>query len=112
MGSVLHEGRHGGDIARGTLTGKTYGVQDEVSSYRAEYSWDGAFKYPTFVDYSNKDNYSKLGGDWKTITNINQITPNVINNIVKNPGLLQEALYPPKDDRGNLIIPMVQWNNN
>ena len=28
MGSILHESRHGGDIARGTLNGRTYGVRE------------------------------------------------------------------------------------
>ena len=41
MGSKLHEGRPGGDVARGTLqfnnTGG-YGVSHEISAYRAQYS--------------------------------------------------------------------------
>ncbi len=86
MGLVLHENRHGGDIARGTLTKKTYGVQDEVSAYKAQYSWDGKLDYQA-ADYYTK-NPSMGNGINPTnsvpvtsITDINSVTPAVINNM-------------------------------
>ena len=48
MGSKLHESRHGGQNARGELDAKTkanYGVEDEVSAYKAQYSWSGSLEY-------------------------------------------------------------------
>jgi len=48
METKLHETRHGGQNARGEInisTGKGYGVSDEVSAYRAQYSWSGNLPY-------------------------------------------------------------------
>ena len=56
MGSKLHESRHGGDVARGTLTNDNYGVHHEVSAYRAQYSWSGSFSYIPFTDFDDKNN--------------------------------------------------------
>jgi hypothetical protein len=47
QGTQIHEGRHGGDIARGNLnidnnsSGYNYGVSHEVGAYRAQYAFDG-----------------------------------------------------------------------
>ena len=48
MGSVLHESRHGGDVARGDLKYENYGVSHEVSAYKAQYAWDGILKFHDF----------------------------------------------------------------
>ena len=110
MGSKLHEGRHGGDIARGTLNTRTYGVQDEISAYRAQYSWSGKFEYIPYTDFSIQANLMKLTGGTQnfkvTLTNINKITPGLINNLVDKPGLMQVKIYPPQG------ISINQWNNN
>ena len=60
MGSTLHEGRHGGKNARGEYniaTGAGYGVADEVSSYRAQYSWKGTL---TFMDLNANPTTAQL----------------------------------------------------
>jgi hypothetical protein len=88
MGLTVHENRHGGDIARGTLTGHTYGVQDEVSAYRAQFAYDGSYSYGP-ADYlknnpSKRSEFIERGESvipQTAITNINQITPDVVNNM-------------------------------
>jgi len=109
-GSNLHEGRHGGDISRGTLTNSTYGVQDEISAYKAQYSFDGKFSYVPFTDFSNQANIMKLTGGIQsfqiTLTNINQFTPGVVNSMVDKAGLMQVPIYPPTG------VSIEQWNNN
>jgi len=109
-GNSVHESRHGGDIARGTLTGSTYGVQDEVSAYKAQYSFDGKLNYVPYTDFSNQSNLIKLAGGIQnfqvTLTNINQITPGVVNSMVDKPGLMQVPIYPTPG------ISTEQWNNN
>jgi hypothetical protein len=111
MGNKIHESRHGGDISRGSLTNTTYGVQDEVSAYKAQYSFDGKLDYIPYTNFDNLANLLQLasGGlqSFKTtITNINQITPGVVNGMVDKPGLMQISIYPPPG------VPVSQWNNN
>ncbi|WP_185150078.1 hypothetical protein, partial [Empedobacter brevis] len=85
-----------------------YGVADEVSAYRAQYSWDGNLKY---ID-SNKNptqpeiiNSMQTGANpWQnTINNINQINSNFVNSLV-DPGFI--PIYPPSS------IPLNIWNSN
>lgn len=48
MESKIHESRHGGQHARGELnivTNTKYGIMDEVSAYRAQYSWNKKLEY-------------------------------------------------------------------
>ncbi len=114
MGNQIHETRHGGQNARGELdvtTGAGYGVADEVSAYRAQYSWSGKLQYIPFTDFSNGNNMMQMltqgiQGFIQNITNINQITPNFVNSLVDNPGLSQILIYPP------LGIPLNIWNSN
>ena len=49
-GTLIHESRHGGDIARGTLAKdkSNYGVSHEISAYRAQYAFEG------YIDYRPK----------------------------------------------------------
>jgi RHS repeat-associated protein len=116
MGSQLHETRHAGQTARGEL-GSNYGVADEVSAYRAQYSWNGKLNYTPFTDFNNQANLTRLmtqgmSGFKRSITNINQITPTIVNSMVDKPGLNQIFIYPPKDASGNLLIPLNIWNSN
>lgn len=110
MGSTLHEQRHGGQIARGELTQSTYGVQEEIGAYRAQYAWDGKLSYYPQIDLSNQANLIKLLGGIEqfkiTLNNINQITSGAINTMVDKPGLNQKLVYPPAG------ISIQQFNNN
>jgi len=121
FGSVIHEARHGGDVARGNLTNSSYGVKDEVSAYRAQYSWNGTLNYRA-ADYLNKN--PMLAPAFKSfgqgvipnssVKNISQITPNLVNNMgtelsAKVGSVINRAwvpLYPPR------FINAYQWNNN
>jgi len=108
MSSKLHESRHGGDLSRGTLQFNAnggYGVSDEVSAYRAQYSWNGQMSYREQPNQAVMLQRIMAGQDptIAIITNINQITRNVINSIV-DPGF--HAIYPPSN------IPINIWNNN
>ena len=118
MGSKLHESRHGGQNVRGEYniaTGAGYGVADEVSAYRAQFSW-GATVGP-FLDLSANPTQAQilqavLAGKnplTTTITNFNAITPNLVNSMA-DPGMV--PIYPPKDGQGNLLIPLNVWNSN
>src|SRR4030042_2114825 len=110
MSQRLHETRHGGDAARGTLdvspSSKNWGVSDEVSAYKAQYSWNGSLSY--------KPANSPLQSFAPAIpvSNIGLINASLVNNIggfitfttpsgVKIPGW--GALYPTNTD---------QWKNN
>lgn len=117
MGSILHENRHGGQHYRKELniiTGKGYGVNDEIDAYRAQYSWNGIFEFidvnkiPTEEETINslKDGYSPFKN---TINSIHQITAELINSLVDD-GF--KPIYPPRDCNGNLLIPISDWNSN
>jgi RHS repeat-associated protein len=110
MGSMLHEGRHGGQEARNELGNnyQNYGVQDEVSSYKAEYSWDGKLN---FIDVNKNPTQAEILKSLQTgsnplintLNNINQISPNFVNSLV-DPGFI--PIYPPPS------IPLNIWNSN
>jgi RHS repeat-associated protein len=108
MGSKLHEGRHGGDIARGTLQFNAnggYGVSHEISAYKAQYSWKGQLQYRDQPNQAVMLQRMMAGQDptTGTITNINQINRNVVNSMV-DPGFV--PIYPPRNANGALIIPL------
>ncbi len=114
MSSMLHESRHGGQNARGEFNVKTtmgYGVADEISAYKAEYSWNGQLEYRDQPTESVMKQRLSAGQDptKATITNINEINKNVVNSMV-DPGF--NPIYPPRDSRGNLIIPIDAWDRN
>lgn len=106
-GSQVHEGRHGGQTARGEL-GANYGVSEEVSAYRAQYSFDGTLKYldvnktPTITETLNsiKNNVNPLQN---TIKSINLINSTFVNSLV-DPGFI--PIYPPAS------ILLTTWNAN
>jgi len=68
------------------------------------------FSYVPYTDFGNKANLMKLTGGIQsfqiTLTNINQITPSVVNSMVDKPGLMQVPIYPPEG------VSTEQWNNN
>lgn len=117
IGSELHETRHGGQNARGEfniITGANYGVADEISAYRAQYSFDGSLEFtdvnktPTSAEVLNS---LQNGGNplINRINNINGINSNFVNSLV-DPGF--KLIYPPQDSSGNLLIPITVWNSN
>lgn len=96
MGSKLHETRHGGQYARGQtnftqnadgtwIGGNLYGVNDEISAYRAEYSWKGKLTITAYWNYNPSDvaqlmNFKNvLKSQTGTITDINLINANSVN---------------------------------
>lgn len=108
MGNQIHETRHGGQNTRGEFniaTGAGYGVADEISAYRAQYSWDGKLQYrdqpsePVMVQRMKGGQNPTIG----IITNINQINGTVVNSML-DPGFI--PIYPPP------TIPLNIWNNN
>ena len=96
MGSQLHEQRHGGQIARGDFTQTTYGVQEEISAYRAEYSWNGKLEYRSSLPVSPEEALARFkSGKDPTIESINdirKISTTVILSMV-DPGY--KPIYPP-----------------
>jgi hypothetical protein len=86
VGSQVHESRHGGQVARGEYgfdqQGNPtvgYGINSEVSAYRAQYSYEGKL---TYIDASNALNqqFGNLGiiPPSSTLMNITSITPNFV----------------------------------
>jgi RHS repeat-associated protein len=96
MGSKLHESRHGGQLARGETNftqnadgtwagGNLYGVRDEISAYRAQYSWKGSLTVTPYWNYNPTDlnqfiNFKNvLKSQTVTITDISLINANSVN---------------------------------
>lgn len=114
IGSQLHETRHGGQNTRGEYdikTGANYGVADEISAYRAQYSWDGKLEYRDEPTSEMMLQRLKTGQDTTKviITIIGKINSAAVNSMVA-PGFI--PIYPPRDKSGNLIIPLDIWNKN
>ena len=75
-GNIVHEMRHGGQIARGEYgfiqngveysPDNRYGLSHEIDAYRAQYAVEFIFKVNTIIGFQLE------------ITNINQITPFLI----------------------------------
>ena len=90
-GTQVHESRHGGQNARGELnnvTGANYGVADEVSAYRAQYSYDGVFRYNSHnFDQTTPFNRTLLNsqiappGITRTINSINNINATMVRDV-------------------------------
>ena len=114
MGSRLHESRHGGQNARNEFnigTGDNYGVADEVSAYKAQYSWRGNLVYRDQPAADIMLQRVRAGQDPTkvAINSIGLITAAVVNSMV-DPGF--KPIYPPRDDKGVLIIQLDVWNRN
>ena len=101
----IHETRHGGQLARNeyslnsvNIPSSNFGAQDEISAYRAEYSYNGALKYMPAIDTNDKQALILLGTPGgiesfrKTINNINQITNDVLREMVDN-AIKQSYIY-------------------
>ncbi|QOI97317.1 MAG: RHS repeat-associated core domain-containing protein [Flammeovirgaceae bacterium] len=114
MGSKLHESRHGGQLVRGEtnfqkdengnwVAGNLYGVNDEISAYRAQYAYDGKINFDIYVPIQNKEHlrlYNQTRGNLSApterINSIFQINRNMVNRIAHQKGVLvglQEPLY-------------------
>jgi hypothetical protein len=117
-GNQVHESRHGGDAARGTLdvsnNSSNYGVQDEVSAYKAQYSYEGTLTYRAYLSGNTLMQNLSAGLSiqevnnrlTQTLTNINQITPSVVNSIADGIYPTQISVYPMQFSNPQ------QWNNN
>jgi hypothetical protein len=120
VGTQLHESRHGGDIARGTLTKDNYNVEHEVSAYKAQYSYSGEYNYihKNVLNDPILDQAYQLMGigalPLVQINNISLINAAMVNNIGQpyqfnlRDGKIRKSirpLYPP------LGIPPGRWNN-
>ena len=96
------------------VIGGAYGVSDEISAYKAQYSWNGQLPFldtdlnPTAAQIlaAVQQHQNPLRNN---ITNINQIDANWVNKLV-DPGF--KLIYPPRNANGNLIIPLDVWNKN
>ncbi|MCD7969457.1 MAG: hypothetical protein LUF87_03805 [Alistipes sp.] len=84
-GSAIHESRHGGQYVRGeiniTANGGSdgYGLDSEVSAYRAQYSFDGYLRYldPQNIMHQQIVNQG-LDPALSSVKNIYQITPEFV----------------------------------
>ena len=121
VGSKSHEGRHGGDVARGTLTLANYSVSHEVSAYQAQYGAMGKIDYIPVNDLNQQIGLTGMQPSLSQINSMNSITPTFVNSIgtmtsvtlsngTVQPGLMR--LYPPKVWTGTRwhTIPPSQWN--
>ncbi len=111
----VHEGRHGGQIARreydintsGNLTKGTFGVSKEIDAYRAQLGSAGSIEYRSNIPINSSDAFNafKAGKDptVTTINQYNQITPAAINSMT-DPGF--KTIYPPTG------VPLIDWNKN
>ncbi len=123
MGSILHETRHGGQVARGEtnfsqnsggtwIGGSLYGVQDEISAYRAQYSWSGSLTAVSYWNYdpTNPTHVSNFSATLKyrtvTIKDIGLINANSINAFADATIFGVDYIYPKQ------FINSLGWNNN
>ena len=101
-GTVAHEARHGGQVARGEMfynpTGnpQNYGVKKEVDAYKAQWGWDG---YLRIYGISASNNLPGILNP-----NYDEINPTFVNSITA--GLTYTLVYPPQNY--NMKI----WNNH
>lgn len=91
-GTVAHEVRHGGQVARGEMSydnmgnPHNYGVMKEVDAYKAQWGWDGFLR----VYGLNNANIPKV-----IEPSYHGINSGFVNSITD--GLSLTPLYPPKD---------------
>jgi hypothetical protein len=90
----LHENKHGGDIARGTLNNNrnsseyNYGVSHEVSAYRAQYAFDGYIDLRTVLSPSEIHDLNMQGlrpnGQFTRYTNgVSNINTDFVKGIIE-----------------------------
>lgn len=111
----VHEGRHGGQIARkeydvdtsGSLISGSFGVSKEVDAYKAQFGASGTLKYRSNLPVSSTDFANAVRDKTDpTITALSeyiQITPAAVNSMT-DPGF--KSIYPPQG------IPLNDWNKN
>ncbi|WP_038333295.1 RHS repeat domain-containing protein [Empedobacter falsenii] len=102
FGTKVHEGRHGGQIARNEYSidssGKVsdnFGASYEISTYKAQLSATGSIEYDPYRDYSNIENISKIRTR-ETVNTLGQITNTFLQSLVDRPGVNQAPIYPNK----------------
>ena len=120
MANKIHEIKHGGQVARKELNPKTgwrYGVNDEVEAYKAQWAWKGEITdlFAPNLEYINAlkdtkkiDNMKIIlmnRGKIKTIKNINEINPDLINLMLDN---WDKKRYPPEGYSKSIEY----WNQN
>jgi len=98
----LHEPRHGGQVARREYNfdengnpSSSYVATHELSAYNAEYAFRGKLSFTPFVDLSNPMNLLLLGQGAlnQTITNMNDISTDLLREMVDQPGIKQQYIY-------------------
>jgi hypothetical protein len=119
MGSKIHESRHAGQVARGEANfirnedgswsgGSLYGVNDEISAFKAQYAYSGKLTYEQYVvvqDAAHLLLIMQKGGQIlarRKIENMNQINRKMVNGMAEGPIGSQDHIYPmqfvkPKD---------------
>jgi RHS repeat-associated protein len=101
----IHEGRHGGQIARGEfnidMSGAVIsgiaGASKEIDAYRAQYSFDGKIDYVPEINLGTdllKFMTQGVSGFKQTITSMGQITNTFLQSMVDKPGINQTKTYP------------------
>ena len=101
----IHEGRHGGQIARGeynidmsgSVISGNFGVSKEIDAYKAQYSYDGKIEYVPSINMATdlmKLMTQGVMGFKQTISNMSQINNTFIQSLVDNPGINQAPIYP------------------
>ncbi|MBK5722953.1 RHS repeat-associated core domain-containing protein [Dysgonomonas sp. Marseille-P4677] len=112
IGTVMHESRHDGQIARRELWEDNYYEGHEISAYRAQYAYMGRLSINTAprLEMENIVFFSLGSLPITNITNINQINRSFINSIAeKGTNSLGtnsiNYIYPPTQN-----ISSLQWN--
>ena len=107
-GSLIHEIRHGGQLARKEYsideTGKsssTFGASKEVDAYRAQMGFDGTITYLPYIDFNDKEVTTKIFNGHKisifqvTIRSFSEITKDLLPKMNEYKGIiLKEKPYP------------------
>ena len=101
-GTVAHEVRHGGQVARGEMfwdnmgNPQKYGVRKEVDAYRAQWGWDGYLTVLSDISEFPKEYTAQSYFD---------IDKDFVNSIMEK----LDYLYPPKNPEGELLIDKKTW---
>lgn len=126
LGSMIHESRHGGQIAREEMgfekdehgnwvPDSRYGVNDEISAYRAEYSYKGKLRFTEYVRVNDIERDLKiilqvkgdLNAPIKKVNAINQINRGLVNSMGDGKTIgVQDPTYPKQ------FVKPKEWNEN
>ncbi len=80
-GNDIHEGRHGGQIARGEydidqddhLIFGSFGASKEIDAYRAQFAADGKLSFEPWRDYTEFENLQEIGQKDLKVVNFKDI---------------------------------------